>query len=204
LAKDPGARWPTAAAMATVARQAAAALSTTAPQPSAPQPPRSPVSPANGHPQFGPTAPASPVAGNGRVPYPPQMARPVSGARGAASVPSGPPVPPQAYRQPSAPPFGQYQQPTPAARPEGSGGRQVLIVLAVVLALLVLLCAGVISFLVKQQNKGNAALGDTRAHATVVHTGVSDGAPPAASYRLSKKTGTKPGWIRANEGRQTL
>ena len=204
LAKDPGARWPTAAAMATVARHAAAALSTSAPQPSAPQPVRAPVSPANGQPPFGPSVPASPGAGNGRAPYPPQMARPVSGARGAASVPSGPPVQPQAYRQPSAPPFGQYQQPTPTAPPEGSGGRQVLIVLAVVLALLVLLCAGVISFLVKQENKGNGALGDPRAHATVVHTGVSDGAPPATSYRLSKKTGAKPGWIRANEGRQTL
>ena len=204
LAKDPGARWPTAAAMATVARHAAAALSTSAPQPSAPQPVRAPVSPANGQPPFGPSVPASPVTGNGRAPYPPQMARPVSGARGAASVPSGPPVQPQAYRQPSAPPFGQYQQPTPTAPPEGSGGRQVLIVLAVVLALLVLLCAGVISFLVKQENKGNGALGDPRAHATVVHTGVSDGAPPATSYRLSKKTGAKPGWIRANEGRQTL
>ncbi len=200
LAKDPGARWPTAAAMATVARQAAASLSTTAHQPSAPQPARAPVSPAGGHPPLGPSVPAAPTNNNGRAPYPPQMARPVSGARGAASVPSGPPVQPQAYRQPSAPPFNQYQQPAPPARPEGSGGRQVLIVLAVVLALLVLLCAGVISFLVKQGNKGNGALGDTRAHATVVHPDVADGLPPVASYRLSKQSG----WIRANEGRQTL
>jgi serine/threonine-protein kinase len=81
----------------------------------------------------------------------------------------------------------------------------VLIVLAVVLALLVLLCAGVISFLYKQgKDKGNASLGDTRRIATVVHTGVSDGAPPGTSYRLSKQAGAKPGWIRANEGRQTL
>jgi eukaryotic-like serine/threonine-protein kinase len=204
LAKDPGARWPTAAAMATVARHAAAALSTSPPQPSAPQPARAPVSPAGGHPPLGPSVPASPVTGNGRAPYPPQMARPVSGARGAASVPSGPPVQPQAYRQPSAPPFSQYQQPAPTARPEGSGGRQVLIVLAVVLALLVLLCAGVISFLVKQGNKGNGALGGTRAHVTVVHLDVADGVPLVASYRLSKQAGAKPGWIRANEGRQTL
>jgi serine/threonine-protein kinase len=190
--------------MATVARQAAAALSSSTHGQAAPQQVRASglVSPANGHPPLGPSVPGSPVSGNGRAPYPPQMARPVSGARGAASVPSGPPVQPQPYRQPSAPPFGQYQQPTPAARPEGSGGRQVLIVLAVVLALLVLLCAGVISFLVKQNKPG--ALGDTRAHATVVHTGVSDGAPSVASYRLSKQAGANPGWIRANEGRQTL
>jgi serine/threonine-protein kinase len=227
LAKDPAARWPTAAAMATVARQAAAALSNTAHQqqqqphqPVSSQPARTgPTSPANGHPPLGPSvpsgsgmpgngmpgngAPGSPIAGNGRGSYPPQMPRPVSGARGAASVPSGPPVQPQPYRPPSAPPFGQYQQPVPAARPEGSGGRQVLIVLAVVLALLVLLCAGVISFLVKQNRKGTA-LGDTQVHVTAVHTGASDGIPPAASYRLIKQAGANPGWIRANEGRQTL
>src|SRR5882724_2514146 len=157
LAKDPAARWPTAAAMATVARQAAASLSTTVQQPVTPQPVRTagPVSPANGRPPTGPSVPSSPVTGGARVPYPP-VPGPVSGARGAASVPSGPPVQPQAYRQPSAPPFGQYQQPVAPSRPEGSGGRQVLIVLAVVLALLVLLCAGVISFLYKQGNKGNA------------------------------------------------
>jgi serine/threonine-protein kinase len=207
LAKDPAARWPTAAAMATVARQAAASLSTTVQQPVAPQPVRTagPVSPANGRPPTGPSVPSSPVTGGARVPYPP-VPGPVSGARGAASVPSGPPVQPQAYRQPSAPPFGQYQQPVAPSRPEGSGGRQVLIVLAVVLALLVLLCAGVISFLYKQGNKGNAGgpLGVLHPHAAVVDTGVSGGAPPAASYRLSKQTGVKPGWIRANEGRQTL
>jgi serine/threonine protein kinase len=208
LAKDPGARWPTAAAMANVARQAAAALASTAAQPSAPHPsapqPARATGQVNGHPPLGPSVPGSPIAGNGRPPYPP-VPRPVSGARGAASVPSGPPVQPQGYRPPSAPPFGQYQQPAPAARPEGSGGRQVLIVLAVVLALLVLLCAGVISFLYKQgKDKGNASLGDTRRVAAVVHTGVSDWAPPGTSYRLSEQTGAKSGWIRANEGRQTL
>jgi hypothetical protein len=213
LAKDPAARWPTAAAMANVARQAAAALANTtaqsvAPHSGAPAPhtaaqPARAAGQVNGHPPLGPSVPG-PAPANGRAPYPP-VPRPVSGARGAASVPSGPPVQPQGYRPPSAPPFGQYQQPAPAARPEGSGGRQVLIVLAVVLALLVLLCAGVISFLYKQgKDKGNASLGDTRKIATVVHTGVSDGEPPGTSYRLSKQTGANPGWIRANEGRQTL
>jgi eukaryotic-like serine/threonine-protein kinase len=203
LAKDPAARWPTAAAMANVARQAAAALANTSAQPAPVRTP-GPVSPVNGHQPMGPSAPGSGSPVNGHAPYPP-VPRPVSGARGAASVPSGPPVQPQGYRPPSAPPFGQYHQPAPAARPEGSGGRQVLIVLAVVLALLVLLCAGVISFLYKQgKDKGNASLGDTRGVAAVVQKGVSDGAPPGTSYRLSKQTGAKPGWIRANEGRQTL
>jgi len=205
LAKDPSARWPTAAAMASVARQAASSLSATVPQPVAPQPPHAPVSPVNGRPPAGPSAPSSPVTGGARVPYPP-VPGPVSGARGAASVPSGPPAQPQPYRPPSAPPFGQYRQPVAPSRPEGSGGRQVLIVLAVVLALLVLLCAGVISFLYKQGNhlKTSGPLRGRHPYATVVDTGVSGGAPPATSYRLSKQAGAKPGWTRANEGRQTL
>ena len=199
LAKDPAARWPSASAMAAVARQAAASLAHTAHQPAG-QPARAagPVSPAAArapmYPSSGAPMPGSPIAGSARPPYPPTP-RPVSGARGAASVPSGPPGPPvqpQPYRQP-------YQQaPAPVAKPESSGGRQVLIVLAVVLALLVLLCAGVISFLYKQgQNNSAAAV-------AVVRTGVAGGAPSTASYRLMKQAGANPGWIRANEGRQTL
>src|SRR5690349_4152352 len=91
LAKDPAARWPTAAAMAAVARQAAATLSSTAAQPAAPQAARAPVAPANGRPPVGHGPPSSPVAGRG--PYPP-VPRPVSGARGAASVPPGSPLQP--------------------------------------------------------------------------------------------------------------
>jgi serine/threonine-protein kinase len=74
--------------------------------------------------------------------------------------------------------------PAPAGRAEGSGSRQVLIVLAVVLALLVLLCAGVISFLYKQGS--NSAVG------------VVGGGAPAASYGLRNDL------IPASEGRQTL
>ncbi|GAB2579963.1 hypothetical protein Aab01nite_56170 [Paractinoplanes abujensis] len=188
LAKDPNARWPSASALAAVARQAAASLANPAQAPTgAPARAAGPVSPAPVHPKSRPSSgapmPGSPMAGTARPPYPP-VPRPVSGARGAASVPSGPPVQPQPYRQP-------YQsQPAPAAKPESSGGRQVLIVLAVVLALLVLLCAGVISFLYNQQK--NNALGGTV------------GEPTVASYRLTTQAGANPGWIRANEGRQRL
>ena len=88
----------------------------------------------------------------------------------------------------------------PIAKPESSGGRQVLIVLAVVLALLVLLCVGVISFLYKQgQNNSSGGLAPA-----VVHTGASDGKPAVASYRLILQADANPGWIRANEGRQKL
>jgi serine/threonine protein kinase len=208
LAKDPAARWPTAAAMATVARQAAASLTATSQQPVAPQPVRTagPNGQINGRPHSGPPFTGSAPAGGARPPYPP-VPRPVSGARGAASVPSGPPVQPQPqpYRPPSAPPYGQYQS-TPAAKPASSGGRQVLIVLAVVLALLVLLCAGVISFLYKQgqNSKSNGPLSIPHARTAVVHTGVTGEALPVTSYRLTRQAGAEPGWIRANEGRHTL
>ncbi len=210
LAKDPNARWPSASAMAAVARQAASSLTSTAQQPAG-QPARSagPVSPAaparppNGYPSSSAPMSGSPMSGGARPPYPP-VPRPVSGARGAASVPSGPPAQPQqpVRHQPVQPqPYRQPYQPqaAPAAKPESSGGRQVLIVLAVVLALLVLLCAGVISFLYNQ----GQALGPTTGDGAV-HTGVKDGAPSLASYRLTTQAGANPGWIRANEGRQTL
>ena len=114
--------------------------------------------------------------------------------RGAASVPSGQPP----YRHPSAPPM--QQQPMQSGKqPEGSGGRQVLIVLAVVLALLVLLCAGVISFLLKQ---GNAAMGESGPRTTVVHAGAVE---PRARWRvrLTKQAAAPLSRNHATEGRQT-
>ncbi|MCU7728194.1 protein kinase [Actinoplanes sp. KI2] len=201
LAKNPGERWPSASAMAAVARQAASALATGQPQhqPAA-QAARAagPVSPAARPPTgAAPAVPGSPVTGSARPPYPP-VPRPVSGARGAASVPSGAPA--QQYRAPYAP-----NQPASTAKPEASAGRQVLIVLAVVLALLVLLCAGVISFLVKQgrQNGITGSSSGRLAPVSVVQTGTADSEPLAASYRLTRQAGVIPGWNRY-EGRQTL
>jgi serine/threonine-protein kinase len=195
LAKDPTARWPSASAMAAVARQAASALATTAQQPAG-QPVRA------GGPATPPPPTGSPVTA--RPPYPP-VARPVSGARGAASVPqvpSGPPVQPQPQHfRPAYSPVPPQQ----TGKPEGSAGRQVLIVLAVVLALLVLLCAGVISFLYKQGQTSKIGLEPlTSGHFGAVHMGTAVGEPSAASYRLTRQAGAKPGWNRANEGRQTL
>ena len=217
LAKDPGARWPTASAMAAVARQAASSLTTQVHQPavngSAPMGHPQSGGPAMNRPQSGgPSvanrphsgAPASgppgrPVSGQARPPYPP-IPRPVSGsqARGAASVPSGQAPP---YRHPSAPPM-QHQQPMQQGKqPDGSGGRQVLIVLAVVLALLVLLCAGVISFLLKQ---GNLSMGEVGPPATVVRAGSVEPRAPVASYRLTKQAAAPLSLNHATEGRQTL
>lgn len=206
LAKDPAARWPTAAAMAVVARQAASSLTTAVQQPvvnGSPVRPQS-GSPALNRPQSGgpvSSRPASgpsshPVSGHvatgqARPPYPP-VPRPVSGgqARGAAPVPPAQ----QPYRYPAAPPM----QPLAAGRPDGSGSRQVLIVLAVVLALLVLLCAGVISFLYKQSNNGSLA------PVGVARTGVVDEGSSAASYRLMKQVVGNGDLSQASKGRQTL
>jgi serine/threonine-protein kinase len=214
LAKDPAARWPTAAAMAAVARQAASSLTTQVHQPAVNgaaqgnQPPAAsptltrpqsggPVSnrPHSGAPSSGP--PGHPLSGQARPPYPP-VPRPVSGgqARGAASVP---PLQ-QPYRHPSAPPGMQQPKPTPDS--DGSGGRQVLIVLAVVLALLVLLCAGVISFLLKQG--GSSALGEIRPYATAGRAGTATETLSTASYRLIQQVGGPRGLDHASEGLQTL
>ncbi|MEU4214254.1 serine/threonine-protein kinase [Actinoplanes sp. NPDC026623] len=203
LAKDPGARWPTASAMAAVARQAASSLTTQVHQPAVngsgpvmnrPQSGGPAVAnrPHSGAPASGP--PGHPVSGQARPPYPP-VPRPVSGgqARGAASVPPAQ----QPYRHPSAPPMQHH--PMQGGKPEGSGGRQVLIVLAVVLALLVLLCAGVISFLLNQGRTG--ALG---APSTIAHAGFAGQRTPVASYRLLKQAAAPHSLNHATEGRQTL
>ena len=88
-------------------------------------------------------------------------------------------------------------QPGSSGRPKNSRSRQVLIVLAVVLALLVLLCAGVISFLAQQNSAALAPAG-------VVHSGVVGDPESAASYRLIKQVALIGGVTPANEGRQTL
>ncbi|MEV6342119.1 serine/threonine-protein kinase [Actinoplanes sp. NPDC051851] len=194
LAKDPAARWPSAAAMAAVARQAASSLTTQ------PHPVQHPIQ--------------QPVAQPARAAVP----RPTSGARGAASVPQAPqasPAPPVSppspppYRPQSphpGPPMGGYPHPMAQGRPENTFGRQVLIVLAVVLALLVLLCAGVISFLYRHGNNNSAAeqaLGNHRSSAAILRTGVAADRLSAASYRLTKAD-PQLDLIRPNEGRQTL
>jgi serine/threonine protein kinase len=197
MAKDPAARWPTAAAMAGVARQAASSL-TTAHQ----QPVVNGAAPVGNRPRSG--APATGMQ-QGRPPYPP-VPRPVSGgqARGAASVPPAQ----QPYRHPSAPSVAPHQQHQPhpqAQRPPqatSSGGRQVLIVLAVVLALLVLLCAGVISFLAKQG--GTFGMGAPAGKVAVVRTGVDGEGTPATSYRLRERAADQRGLTGASEGRRTL
>jgi serine/threonine-protein kinase len=221
LAKDPNARWPTAAAMAAVARQAASSLTANSHQPvgsggqSMHNRPQSggPVSnrpnsgipasgppgrPTSGHPQAGQGHQA---AGQARAPFPP-VPRPVSGAqaRGAASVPPaqqpyrqgapGQPMPGRQMPVQQTPQMQQHPHMQPA-KTAGSGSRQVLIVLAVVLALLVLLCAGVISFLLNQ--------GQLNAKGVPTQQVIAS----EASYRLGVD-GSGPSDSLMTEGRQTL
>jgi len=186
MAKAPAARWQTAAALAAVARQASAGLSTAVHQPV-------------GHPTHAgtmrPTSPAHPISGGPRAPFPPAQ-RPVSGgqARGAAPVP--PPVHPGGHPG------------VPGPQPAGSGGRQLLIVLAVVLAILVLLCAAVISFLLGQRE--NRSMGvSTRPAPGLVRVAVQS-YPAEGPYRLMKQarnrsvTGAGQSESDMIEGRQTL
>jgi serine/threonine protein kinase len=179
MAKDPAARWPSAATLAAVARQAAATLG--APPPARPAAaPAHPASPAPAHSAAHPSpvsAPAPPIAPQSGArpapPYPPPpaphspVAAPVRSPhaaphtqpgfpRGAASVPPATrPGPVPAPARPPGPPQYGYAQTQPEPE-EGSANRQILIVLAVVLGVLVLLCAGLISYLVRQSGNNTA------------------------------------------------
>ncbi|GAB7041397.1 MULTISPECIES: serine/threonine-protein kinase [Catenuloplanes] len=190
MSKAPAGRFPSAAAMAVAARQAAAALANT------PRPANRPSSgaPITGRvsapPATGPASPTSPAAVG--VPGPqhgvpgPQhgMAPPISGQ----PVSSGPAAPFRAAAT-VPPPVGAPQQvphyapmyPPPAG---GSTSRQVLIVLAIVLGLLVLLCAGVIAWLAGRNNP--VALGAPPGVTRVV-TATGTDILPAASYRRDER-----------------
>ncbi|GAA4939902.1 serine/threonine-protein kinase [Actinoplanes utahensis] len=207
MAKDPSARWPSASAMASVARQAASSLTTAQQQSAPPMQNAHPISAPPNRPQSG-----APSSGAARAAVP----RPVSGARGAASVPAPAPIaqpmspaPPPYRPQPVPPVNNAYHPPAAhpsAAKPESSFGRQVLLVLAVVLALLVLLCAGVISFLLRDRNStsaGSPTLGYHSSSPAILRSGVVADPVSVASYRLMKAD-AQLGRFRPNEGRQTL
>jgi serine/threonine-protein kinase len=143
MAKDPAARWPSAASLAGAARHAANTFAGQnhgrAPQPQyggrpGPAAPGSPV-PAPGPPA---AAPGSPVAAR------PYTASGGQGARGAARVPHAGQRLDIRHPRPG----------TPAAHPANSGNRSIVIVLVLILGLLVLLCAGVISYLTSRSPLG--------------------------------------------------
>jgi geranylgeranyl pyrophosphate synthase len=72
--------------------------------------------------------------------------------------------------------------------------------------MLVLLCAGVISFLLRHGNGSTAlssTLGNHSSSEAILRSGVVVDPVSVTSYRLTKAD-TQLGWIRPNEGRQTL
>ncbi|MER7333255.1 MULTISPECIES: protein kinase [unclassified Micromonospora] len=223
LAKDPAARWPSAAALAGVARQMKAQLSQQAR--------------AGGRPIS--AAPASPAAAPGRaqVPAPtarppvtphrpptaaPQPARPPAAAprpaaaphrptalAPAASVPR-PPVAAPGYPRGAAPvpparPMAYAGQAAPPApQPGGRRSRPGMVLLAILLAVLVLVCSGVISYNLKERSQQSGAAG------AVAPLTVTSGAlrpdgrddPAGTSYRRQELP--RPGGDETtSEGRQT-
>jgi serine/threonine-protein kinase len=213
MAKDPAARFQTAAMLGAVARQAAATLGAppasrpaspparpSSPAPtSSPGPGSTPVPPPRTTPSY-PPAPGSPVAAPpapvSQQPYRPAPQAPGGYRLGTAPVQPNRPVP--ASGPPTRPgqPYGY-----PPAQPEDSStNRQILIVLAVVLGVLVLLCAGLISYLVGQQGNQN----NSSSVPTGLQMGVRQDAPlgrPVPSGGAGSVN--RPGDAQTSEGRQT-
>ncbi|MEV1289768.1 protein kinase [Micromonospora sp. NPDC049679] len=204
LAKDPGARWPSAATLAAVARQAAtlAPARPTAPQVRATSPVRPPVSPAPGRPTSTPPyRPAASVA----APAPqrgPSMAAPTSPPagpgynRGAASIPPARPQNPN--------PYGHARTAAPAQRSGNAGSRQLLIVLAILLGVLVLVCSAAISYNWRQDNPTNSLGEPERMITTSRQVGVDNAASWGAPYRqVGAHSAFRQGGDHMSEGRQT-
>ncbi|MBB5871068.1 serine/threonine-protein kinase [Allocatelliglobosispora scoriae] len=157
MAKDPAARWPTAAILAATARQAATALGGQQSGRAAPTVPHRPISP----------TPVSPT------PVPPQHQRPVqqqpSYQRAQVPVPntrptSGPPVSPARPGSPAptspARPAQPQNRPQPT-QPDGAGSRTFVKILLLFLAMTAIV---LISCVIGYQIKMNA-LPDSANHA---------------------------------------
>ncbi|WP_435206117.1 protein kinase domain-containing protein [Micromonospora sp. bgisy143] len=221
LAKDPAARWPSAAALASVARQLKAALSQqaragghSAPISGAPSSPAAPgraqvpqgqqFRPPNAphrQPPVGqrPTtiAPASPPRPTAVAPAVPHARPPVAQAgypRGAAAVP------PAQTRQEHPPAY--VRQPGPAAEPSRS--RPGMVLVAILLALLVLLCSGVISYKLRKASQTGAS-GATTSQTVASGALRLDGRDDATrtSYRREVRHRPGDGGTTTSEGRQT-
>ncbi|XTZ13513.1 protein kinase domain-containing protein [Micromonospora echinospora] len=235
MAKDPAARWPSAAALAGAARQVKAALAhqnrpggRARPVSVAPSSPAMPPGPPPARAQVPPPQrqqPRPPVA-------PPPQARPPAAARPAASVPVSPPrpAPPVVHRPvapppatpshpsmappgyprgaapvPSAPPrpVGYAYQPGPPAPESGPRARTVLVVIA--LAVLVLICSGVISYSMQADDSTASSAGLLRSPSVMSEvptaSGDDDGVP--SSYRRMGLPVPGGDGTTTSEGRQT-
>ncbi|HEX6968081.1 MAG TPA: serine/threonine-protein kinase [Micromonosporaceae bacterium] len=140
MAKEPAARWPTAAAFAAVARQAAGMIA--APDPSTAQrrPTVARASAPIGTTTNRPTSP--PVPGRPGTGHPP-VVQPASPAATGAAAHRLPVQPTPAWQHP----YPGYGHPSAVPHQRSSGGRSFLITLAIVLGILVLLCGSFIVYL---------------------------------------------------------
>ena len=171
MAKDPAARWPSGAALAAAARQAAAMLAVPNPGRAHPAQPSSPVPGV-------PAAPASPVgvahhgpasfhgsAVPGRPPSHPPGRSTVARPTVAGVTWGGAALPPAGGQRPAAG-YG-HARPDPR-QPEASSNRPWLIALAVVLGVLALFCAGVIALL-RNGGNTNTSMATTSQMVAVLH-----------------------------------
>jgi hypothetical protein len=226
LAKDPAARWPSAAALAQVARQLKASLSQQARTGGHPGPvsgaPASPAAPGRAQvpsaqqmrppaaPHRPPAAGARP-AGAGQRPtaVAPQQPRPTAVA---PAVPhSRPPVSPAGYPRGAAPvPPARQDHPPAYARQAGPmppaprRSRPGMVLLAVLLAVLVLLCSGVISYNLRKRSQSgeSGALAPRTVTSGALRLDGRDD-PIRTSYRREVRLQPGDGGTTTSEGRQT-
>ncbi|WP_349879687.1 protein kinase [Micromonospora sp. HUAS YX12] len=205
MAKDPAARWPSAAALASIARQAKVALSQAAraghPISGVPASPAAPVARAQvpaAAPRPQPRPPVSPARPPLAAPRPAVVAhpapqpRPPVAPRGAAPVPQPRPVPQHN-------PLG-YARPPAAAPPRRS--RSGLWTTAIVVAVLVILCSGVISFLYRKYGATASAPASVSVTSGAVQPYGGD-YPVRTSYRREVRLLPAGGGTTTSEGRET-
>ncbi|SCL16004.1 serine/threonine-protein kinase [Micromonospora inyonensis] len=245
MAKDPTARWPSAAALAGAARQVKAALAhqnrpggRARPVSVAPSSPATPPATSQARAQVPPPQrqqPRPPVVPQARPqPQPQPQARPPAAARPVASVPVSPPrpAPPVTHRPvaahpvtpsrppvahpgyprgaasvPSAPPrqVGYAHQPGPPLPPDsGPRARTVLVVIA--LAVLVLICSGVISYSMQDGDDSTASSAGLLPSPNVTSAAPTesgdDGGTPSSYRRVGLPVPAGDGTT-TSEGRQT-
>lgn len=142
LAKDPANRWPSAAALSAVARQAAATLGSGVAIPTLSASPSSPAPSPSVHALLGSAT---------AVPPPPPLSPPMSPYHPGPATPHTPPV---HYLSPAAPTqVGQDEARSLRDRPSP------LAVIAVILfALAIVMCAGLIGYVVRQMVDGDEGL----------------------------------------------
>ncbi|MEU9505642.1 serine/threonine-protein kinase [Micromonospora sp. NPDC048170] len=221
LAKDPGARWPSAAALAGVARQLKSQLSQQAratgqPISAAPASPAAPPGRAQVPPPRPPVSPHRPPIPTAQPPRPPMTAHrpPVAAPRPAAAPYRPTSVPPAApvQRPQMAPPgYPHGATPVPQARPMPYAGHAVppvhqpggqrsrpgMVFLAILAAVLVLVCSGVISYNLRQNT---AATLPTVTSGALRPDGRDD--PAGTSYRRQEPP-RSGGDETTSEGRET-